>query len=52
MLIGVTLALMTGQLIIPVFGTSLVLVAALGAITGIQVNMVKYMVLMLGVGLA
>ena len=52
MLIGVTLALMTGQLIIPVFGTSLVLVAALGAITGIQVNMVKYMVLILGVGLA
>lgn len=51
MLIGVALAIMTGQLMIPVFGTPLVLVAALGAITGIQVNMVKYMLLLIPVGI-
>ncbi len=47
LLIGVALAIMTGQLTIPVFGTPLVLVAALGAITGISVNLVKYMALLI-----
>lgn len=47
LLIGVALAIMTGQLTIPVFGTPLVLVAALGSITGISVNLVKYMLLLI-----
>lgn len=52
MMIGIAMALMAGQLIIPVFGTPLVLVAALGAITGVQVNMAKYMILIIATGLA
>ena len=47
MLVGVALAVMTGQLTIPVFGTPLVLVAALNSITGISVNLVKYMLLLI-----
>ncbi len=50
MMIGVALGIMCGQLMIPVFGTPLVLVAALGAITGMQVNLVKYMLLLIPLG--
>ena len=51
MMIGVALAIMVGQLMIPVFGTPLVLVAALTAITGMQVNLLKYMVLLITLGI-
>lgn len=51
MMIGVALAIMVGQLMIPVFGTPLVLVAALTAITGVQVNLLKYMILLITLGL-
>ena len=42
MMIGIAMSLMCGQIIIPVFGTPLVLVGALTAITGTSVNLVKY----------
>lgn len=50
-LIGVALALMCGQLMIPVFGTPLVLIGALTAITGTSVNLAKYIILIVPLAL-
>lgn len=47
MMIGIALAMMTGQLMIPVHGTPLVLIGALGSITGTTVNLAKYMALII-----
>jgi len=47
MMIGIAIAMMTGQLMIPVHGTPLVLIGALGSITGTTVNMAKYMLLII-----
>lgn len=47
MTIGIALAMMTGQLMIPVHGTPLVLIGALGSIAGITVNLAKYMLLII-----
>lgn len=51
MMIGIAMSLMCGQIIIPVFGTPLVLVGALTAITGTSVNLVKYVALIVPVSI-
>jgi len=51
MAIGIALGCMCGQLFIPVFGTPLVLIGALTAITGVTVNLAKYMLLIIPCGI-
>ena len=51
MAIGIALGCMCGQMYIPVFGAPLVLVGALTAITGLTVNLAKYMLLIVPCGL-
>ncbi len=51
MMMGIALAMMCGQLMIPVHGTPLVLIGALSAITGTTVNMAKYMLLVIPMSL-
>ena len=49
--IGVALGCMCGQMIIPIFGAPLVLLAALAAMTGVTVNYALYMLLIIPCGL-
>lgn len=49
--IGVALGCMCGQMIIPIFGAPLVLLAALSAMTGITVNYATFMLLIIPSGL-
>lgn len=51
MTIGIALAMMTGQLMIPVHGVPLVLIGALGSIAGTTVNLAKYMLLIIPMSL-
>ena len=51
MMMGIALAMMCGQLMIPVHRTPLVLIGALSSITGSSVNMAKYMLLIIPMSL-